>query len=68
MTVKELINELKKCNPDDIATYDETNTFKNMAYVTEGALEPEELHVPIDEVCIGFGTINGFVYLCEEEL
>lgn len=66
MTVKELINKLKKCNPDDIVMYDETNTLKNMAYVTEGTLKQEELHNPIDDVYIGIGTLKGFVYLSEK--
>lgn len=68
MTVKELINELEKCDTDDIVMYDETNTLKNMAYVTERTLKQEELHNPIDDVYIGTGTLKGFVYLSEKLL
>lgn len=59
MTVKELITELKKCNPDDIVMYDAGNA------VTNGP-DIGEWHFPVDDVMIGSRTTKGFVYLSEE--
>ena len=61
MTVKELINELEKCNPDDIVMYDPSNAIKN---------ENDNIDAVygIDDVLIGSGTIRGFVFLAEELL
>lgn len=65
MTVKELINELEKCNPDDIVMYDPENAIKNESVGTS----PEIVEViGIDDVLIGSGTSKGFVYLIEELL
>ena len=65
MTVKELINELEKCNPDDIVMYDPENAIKN----ENVGISPEIVEVyGIDDVLIGSGTIKGFVYLVEELL
>ena len=58
MTVKELINELKKCNPDDLVMYDPSNAIKN-----ENIVE----NYCVDDVLIGSGTTKGFVYLTEEQ-
>ncbi len=65
MTVKELINELEKCNPDDIVMYDPENAIKNESV----GISPEFVeHYGVDDVLIGSGTIKGFVYLAEELL
>ena len=63
MTVKELINELKKCNPDDIVMYDPEHAIKN----ENDGTSPEFVEdYCIDDVLIGGGTTNGFVFLVEE--
>lgn len=62
MCVQELINELKKCNPDDIVMFDTTNTPINMR---EGDFDFDR---SVDEVQIGNGTLKGFVFLSEELL
>lgn len=65
MTVKELINELKKCNPDDLVLYDPSNAIKNES----GGTSPEFVEdYCIDDVLIGGGTTKGFVFLSEELL
>ena len=65
MTVKELINELEKCNPDDIVMYNPDNAIKNESVGTS----PEFVeHYGVDDVLIGSGTAKGFVYLVEELL
>lgn len=65
MKVKELINELKKCNPDDIVMYDPENAIKNES----GGTSPEFVEdYCIDDVLIGGGTTKGFVFLSEELL
>lgn len=66
MTVKELITELKKCNPDDIVMYDAENAIKNV--IQEKQLNFIEFHYSVDDVLIGSGTIKEFVYLSEELL
>ena len=63
MTVKELINELKKCNPDDIVMYDPENAIKNK---NGGTLQEIVEDYGIDDVHIGGGTTKGFVFLVEE--
>ena len=65
MTVKELINELEKCNPDDIVMYDPENAIKNESVGT--SQEIVECY-GVDDVLIGGGTTKGFVYLVEELL
>lgn len=63
MTVKELINELKKCNPDDLVMYDPENAIKN----ENDGTSPEFVEdYGIDDVLIGGGTTKGFVFLTEE--
>ena len=65
MKVKKLINELKKCNPDDIVMYDPENAIKNES----GGTSPEFVEdYCIDDVLIGGGTTKGFVFLSEELL
>lgn len=65
MTVKDLINELEKCNPDDIVMYDPENAIKN----ENDGTSPEFVEdYGIDDVLIGWGTTKGFVYLAEELL
>ena len=63
MTVKELINELKKCNPDDLVMYDPEN-----AIINENGGTSQEIveDYGIDDVLIGGGTTKGFVFLVEE--
>ena len=66
MTVKDLINELEKCNPDDIVIYDPENAIKNENVENVG-ISPEFVeHYGVDDVLIGSGTLKGFVYLVEE--
>lgn len=63
MTVKELINELKKCNPDDLVMYDPENAIKNES----GGTSPEFIEdYGVDDVLIGSGTMRGIVFLTEE--
>lgn len=65
MTVKELINELKKCNPDDIVMYNPENAIKNQNYdENDGTFED----YGVDDVLICSGTGRGFVLLTEELL
>ena len=65
MKVTELINELKKCNPDDIVMYDPENAIKNES----GGTSPEFVEdYCIDDVLIGGGITKGFVFLSEELL
>ena len=65
MTVKELMTELKKCDPDDLVMYDPENAIKNES----GGTSPEFVECYcIDDVLIGSGTAKGFVYLTEELL
>ena len=62
MTVKELINDLQQCNPDDIVLYDMRNMLENKL-----ANGDDELTADVDEVLIGYGITKGFVYLQEEK-
>lgn len=71
MLVKELIEELKKCNPNDIVMYNFENAFTNDNF--ERMHELMERHTcefdnSIDEVLIGKGTSKGFVFLQEKIL
>lgn len=61
MIVKELIDLLKKCNPNDIVMFDMENSLKNGAFE-----EDEETHFGVDDVLIGKGTLKGFVFLQED--
>lgn len=58
VTVKELINELEKCNPDDLVLYDHSNEIKNRncgvshEFVEAGC---------IDDLVIGNGTTKRYL-------
>ena len=60
MTVKQLINELKKCNPDDLVMYDPENAIKNK---NGGTSQEIVEYYGIDDVLIGGGTARGLVFL-----
>ena len=61
MIVKELIDLLKECNPNDIVMFDMENSLKN------GALtDDKETHFSVDDVLTGYGTLKGFVFLQED--
>lgn len=62
MKVIELIEQLKKCNPDDTVLYDGRNFFSNEEYNVE---YHEEYHMGVDDVLIGGGTLRGYVFLEE---
>ncbi len=62
MKVFELINELKKCNQNDIVMYDAENSIYN------GDFSEGETHTGVEEVLIGYGTSRGFVYLSDERI
>jgi len=67
MTVKELINELKKCNPDDIVMYNPENAIKNQNDDENDGTLPEVFEdYGVDDVLICSGTERGFVLLTEE--
>jgi hypothetical protein len=70
MTVKELITELNKCNPDDLVMFNMENSMKNEDITLFDAARKEvcELDFSVDDVLIGSGTIRGFVFLTEELL
>ena len=63
MIVKELINELQKCNQDDIVIFDLQNTFKNNSI--PDLLSDKSCGVA--NVLIGTGTLKGLVFLSEED-
>ena len=63
MTVKELISELKKCNPNDLVMYDPENAIKNESRGTSHAFVED---YGVDDVLIGSGIMRGFVFLSEE--
>lgn len=80
MKVKDLIEELKKCNPEDTVYYDFENAFTNEVNCsTYPELYPnlkelkEDLDerlviftMGVDDVLIGSGTLKGYVYLTED--
>ena len=71
MKVKELIEELKKCNPDDIVMYNFENAFTNDNFERMHYLQERhecEFDCAIDDVAIGSGTLKGFVFLREDLL
>lgn len=71
MKVKELIEELKKCNPDDIVMYNFENAFTNDNFERMHDLQERyecEFDCAIDDVLIGSGTLKGFVFLQEDLL
>lgn len=68
MRVKELIEELKKCNPEDIVMYNFENSFINDNFERMRDLQERhecEFDCSIDDVVIGSGTLKGFVFLRE---
>lgn len=70
MTVKELMAELAKCNPDDIVMYDIEAELDNEALIisNDAGEVCTEYHFGIDDVMIGGGTIRGFVFLTADRL
>ena len=71
MNVKELIEELKKCNPDDIVMYNFENAFTNDNFERMHDLQERnecEFDCAIDDVAIASGTLKGFVFLREDLL
>ena len=70
MMVKELIELLQKCNPDDIVMYDAENAMWN-EHQGVWCTDPEgseETVYGVSDVLIGSGTLRGFVYLVDEKL
>lgn len=70
MIVSELIEELKKCNPEDIVMYNFENSFINdnfERFHNLSQIHDCECDCSVDKVLIGNGTLKGFVFL-EEEL
>lgn len=68
MKVKELIEELKKCNPNDIVMYNFENAFTNDNFERMHDLQERnecEFDCSVDDVAIGCGTLKGFVFLRE---
>ena len=65
MKVKELINELQKCNPDDIVMYDADKSFTIQDI--QAMNDYIDTHFGVDDVLIGHGTLRGFVYLSEAD-
>lgn len=71
MLVKELIEELQECNPEDIVMYNFENSFVNDNFERVRELKSGhdcEYDCGIDKVLIGSGTAKGFVFLAEELL
>lgn len=70
MTVKELIAQLQKCDPDDIVMYSIENSLWNEDYTIFDAARKEvcEYDFGIDDILIGGGTTKGFVFLTEDLL
>ncbi len=71
MLVSELLEELKKCNPDDIVMYNFENAFTNDDFERVNEIVSRhdcEWDCSVDEVMIGGGTLSGFVFLREELL
>lgn len=66
MTVKQLINQLSKCDPRAIVMYDATQVFMNEDMYDE--LEYfESMHFGINNVLRCAGSLKGFVYLTDKE-
>lgn len=69
MKVRDLIELLQKCNPDDIVTYDAENAMWNEhqgLWCSDPAGSTEAVY-GVDDVLIGSGTLRGFVYLTEDK-
>ena len=62
MTVKELINELKNYDPDDVVIYDANNAIKNET--TGKTYRPENIY-DVDNALVG--ELGGYVLLCERK-
>ena len=70
MKVRELIELLQKCDPEDIVMYDAGNAMWN-EHQGVWCTDPEgstETEYGVDDVLIGSGTLRGFVYLTEEKM
>ncbi len=72
MKVRELIELLQKCNPEDIVFYDAGNGFENndlqvLCFDPENHGEDMDIF-GVDDVLIGSGTLRGHVYLTEDKL
>ena len=70
MKVKELIELLQGCNPEDIVMYDAENAMWN-EHQGVWCTDPEgstEVEYGVNDVLIGCGTIRGFVYLVDKKL
>lgn len=70
MKVKELIELLQGCNPEDTVMYDAENAMWN-EHQGVWCTDPEgymETDYGVDDVLVGSGTLRGFVYLVEEKL
>lgn len=67
MLVKELIEELKKCNPDDIVLYSMEHALENnnLTLVNNTGETESEEDFGVEDVLIGGGTLRGFVFLVE---
>ena len=59
MLVKELIELLQMCDPNDIVMFDAENSLKNKA------LYDGENDFSVDDVLVGKGTTKHFVFLRE---
>lgn len=69
MKVKELIELLQKCNPDDTVMYDAQNALQNEDWHLMDCAGDDVTERPdfgISDVLYGTGTLRGRVYLCEE--
>ena len=71
MRVYELIDLLKKCNPDDFVMYDMKNSIANENLIIRkndrfDSLYTTEKQFSVDDVFVGSGTLKGFVYLRED--
>lgn len=69
MIVKELIQELSKCNPNDIVMYDPVIYCENNNVTLLSCMNRSERweHMGVDDARYGSGTLKGFVFLMEEK-
>ena len=71
MLVKELIEKLQKCIPEDSVMYNFENSFANDNFERAEELYNRhdcEYDCGVDDVLIGGGTMKGFVFLTERLL
>lgn len=61
MLVKELIELLQMCDPNDIVMFDAENSLKNRTLLYDG-----ENDFSVDDVLVGGGTLKHFVFLRED--